>query len=93
MRILASGKILGARVKHVDLAQPLAPADFRHPEVMLLSNIVIDGKAIGPSDAGQGWHTDMSYSKEIALANVLHAMKVPVRAGRSLGAVGAKATC
>src|SRR4030095_4832727 len=39
----------------------------------------------GLGDAGQGWHTDMSYSKEIALANVLYAIKVPARDGRPLG--------
>jgi taurine dioxygenase len=51
--------------------------DRDHPEVMFLSNIVENGKAIGLADAGQGWHTDMSYSRVIALANVLHAIKVP----------------
>jgi len=50
------------------------------PEVMVLSNTTADGKPIGLADAGQGWHTDMSYSKEIALANVLYAIKVPARA-------------
>jgi taurine dioxygenase len=55
------------------------------PEVMVLSNMKEDGKPVGLNDAGQGWHTDMSYSEEIALANVLHAKKVPVRDGRPLG--------
>jgi taurine dioxygenase len=55
------------------------------PEVMVLSNMTKDGKPIGLGDAGQGWHTDMSYSKDIALANVLHAIKVPIRDGRPLG--------
>jgi len=55
------------------------------PEVMVLSNMTENGKPIGPGDAGQGWHTDMSYSKEIALANVLYAIKVPARDGRPLG--------
>jgi taurine dioxygenase len=55
------------------------------PEVMVLSNITRDGEPIGLGDAGQGWHTDMSYSKDIALANVLHAIKVPMRDGRPLG--------
>jgi taurine dioxygenase len=55
------------------------------PEVMVLSNMTRDGKPIGLGDAGQGWHTDMSYSKDIALANVLHAIKVPMRDGRPLG--------
>jgi taurine dioxygenase len=55
------------------------------PEVMVLSNMVKDGRPIGLGDAGQGWHTDMSYSKEIALANVLYAIRVPMRDGRPLG--------
>lgn len=54
-------------------------------EVMILSNIVEDGKPIGLSDAGQDWHTDMSYSKMIAFSNVLYGLKIPVRGGKSLG--------
>jgi taurine dioxygenase len=55
------------------------------PEVMTLSNIVKDGKPIGLADAGQDWHTDMSYSKTIAFANVLYALQVPRRNGKVLG--------
>jgi taurine dioxygenase len=55
------------------------------PEVMVLSNMTAHGKPIGLADAGQSWHTDMSYSTEIALANVLYALKVPMREGRPLG--------
>ena len=55
------------------------------PEVMVLSNMTAEGKPVGLGDAGQGWHTDMSYSREIALANVLHAIKVPRRNGVPLG--------
>lgn len=58
-----------------------------HPEVMILSNMKdAEGKPLGLHDAGQGWHTDMSYSKDIALANALHAKRVPQRNGRPLGA-------
>ncbi|MFV0297063.1 MAG: TauD/TfdA dioxygenase family protein [Hyphomicrobiaceae bacterium] len=56
-----------------------------HPEVMVLSNIIENGKAIGLADAGQDWHTDMSYSEPIAFLNILHALKVPVRDGITLG--------
>src|SRR5215470_16852263 len=56
------------------------------PEVMILSNIVEDGKPIGLADAGQDWHTDMSYSRMIAFANVLYALEVPQRNGKALGA-------
>src|SRR5438034_10985139 len=55
------------------------------PEVMVLSNMTADGKPIGLGDAGQGWHTDMSYSKEVALANVRYAISVPRREGSTLG--------
>ena len=56
------------------------------PEVMILSNIVRDGKPIGLADAGQDWHTDMSYSRTIAFANVLYGIEIPHRDGRPLGA-------
>lgn len=132
MKIVPSGRILGASIVDIDLGQPLAPAQFRdilralgrygvltfpkqtfdvdafarfgrlfgdlevnvaagkfhepgHPEVMILSNMLRNGEPVGLGDAGQGWHTDMSYSREVALANILHAQKVPVRDGRPLG--------
>jgi len=56
------------------------------PEVMVLSNIVENGRPIGLADAGQGWHTDMSYNRTIAFANVLYGIKIPHRDGRPLGA-------
>src|SRR5579859_1361440 len=40
--------------------------DAAHPEVMTLSNIVENGRPIGLADAGQDWHTDMSFSRMIA---------------------------
>ncbi len=55
------------------------------PEVMILSNIVENGKPVGLSDAGQDWHTDMSYSRQIAFANVLYGIKIPRRDGKPLG--------
>jgi len=56
-----------------------------HPEIMILSNIVENGRHIGARDAGQDWHTDMSYSETIALANLLYALKIPRRNGVALG--------
>src|SRR5262249_15757054 len=71
-----------------DLEINVASAAYQEadiPEVMILSNIVEDGKPIGLADAGQDWHTDMSYSRTIAFANVLYAVKVPRRDGVTLG--------
>jgi taurine dioxygenase len=59
--------------------------DPAHPEVMTLSNIVENGRPIGLADAGQDWHTDMSFSRMIAFVNVLYALKVPRRDGKALG--------
>src|SRR3954449_5122603 len=56
------------------------------PEVMVLSNIVENGRPVGLADAGQGWHTDMSYSRMGAFANVLYGIKIPRRNGATLGA-------
>ena len=56
------------------------------PEVMTLSNIVESGRPIGLADAGQSWHTDMSYSRTIAFANVLYGVRIPRRDGKPLGA-------
>ena len=56
------------------------------PEVMILSNKRDEnGKPLGLADAGQDWHTDMSYSKMIAFTNVLYGVEIPHRDGRSLG--------
>src|SRR5215470_14841783 len=56
------------------------------PEVGILSNVVENGRPIGLADAGQDWHTDMSYNPTIGFLNVLYAVKVPRRDGRVLGA-------
>ena len=55
------------------------------PQVMILSNIVDNGRPIGLADAGQGWHTDMSYSRIVAFANVLYGIRIPYRNGVALG--------
>ena len=56
------------------------------PEVGILSNVRAQGEYIGLPDAGQDWHTDMSYRDVIGFVNVLYGVKVPVRDGRVLGA-------
>ncbi len=55
------------------------------PEVMILSNIVENGTPLGLADAGQDWHTDMSYSRMIAFCNILYGIEIPHRDGEPLG--------
>jgi taurine dioxygenase len=79
--LVAFGRMFGEL--EINVANQFHEPGF--PEVMVLSNMTEDGKPVGLGDAGQGWHTDMSYSEDIALANVLYAVKVPTRNGQPLG--------
>lgn len=58
------------------------------PEVSILSNVIENGKPIGVPDAGQAWHTDMTYNApgKQGFINALVAYAVPMRDGRPLGA-------
>jgi taurine dioxygenase len=59
----------------------LANSEPGVPEVSILSNVKQEGKYIGLPDAGQDWHTDMSYNRVPGYVNVLVAYQVPVRDG------------
>ncbi len=75
-----------ARFGHIQRSVTGKLADPEVPEVGILSNIVENGQPIGLADAGQDWHTDMSYNETVGFLNVLYAVKVPVRDGKPLGA-------
>jgi taurine dioxygenase len=63
----------------------LAKGGKEMPTVGILSNIKENGKYIGSADAGQDWHTDMSYRDVIGFVNVLYGIKIPRRDGKPLG--------
>ena len=56
-----------------------------YPEIDILSNLKEDGKYIGSPDAGQDWHTDMTYRDVAGFVNVLYGIRVPHRDGKPLG--------
>ena len=73
------GEIQGpSRVDPNEVVDPLA-------YVGILSNIKENGEYIGSPDAGQDWHTDMSYRDIRGFVNVLYGMKIPRRNGKALG--------
>lgn len=74
-----------ARFGDIQVLKGISHHEPGMPEVTILSNVKVDGKLIGAPDAGQSWHTDMTYAKTIGFVNVLSAFKVPVRDGRVLG--------
>ena len=55
------------------------------PEVGFLSNVMENGRYIGLPDAGQDWHTDMSYRDVMGFVNVLYGVRIPRRDGIVLG--------
>jgi taurine dioxygenase len=66
---------------------PIGPLDTTRefPEVGILSNLKEDGQYIGSPDAGQDWHTDMTYRDVAGFVNVLYGVRIPVRGGKPLG--------
>ena len=48
-----------------------------YPDILVLSNIIEDGKPVGVADAGEYWHTDRSYVPKPAWSSCLHAIEVP----------------
>lgn len=78
-------KSFSGRFGHLQLSVGEGYAIPQVPEVSILSNIVEDGKPVGLADAGQDWHTDMSYNALVGFTNILYGIKIPRRDGRPLG--------
>ena len=55
-----------------------------HPEVLIVSNIIENGKPIGLGDAGHFWHSDLSYKERPSLGSFLHAQELPEEGGDTL---------
>lgn len=56
----------------------------RYPEVLVLSNIVKDGKPLGMRDAGLYWHSDSSWKEFPYYGAFLHAQLLPAHGGDTL---------
>jgi taurine dioxygenase len=132
LTIEATGAVLGAVARGIDLAEPLRERDMgavllalgrygvlRFPdqhlglgelkrfsaqfgeiqgpatggcdetqeyrEIDILSNLKENGRYIGSPDAGQDWHTDMTYREVPGFVNVLYGIRIPRRDGKPLG--------
>jgi taurine dioxygenase len=72
------GEIQGPATRERDATNP-------YPEIDILSNLKEDGHYIGSPDAGQDWHTDMTYRAVPGFVNVLYGVRIPQRDGKPLG--------
>jgi taurine dioxygenase len=78
----------------------LAPMDEQgrrgvpgHPEVLVISNVVENGKPIGALGAGESvWHIDMSYNPVPPKASALYSLEVPPTGGNT-GFLSCYAAC
>src|SRR5258708_1668449 len=67
--------------------EPHVIDQFHHPEhadILILSNVVKDGKPTGLADAGTYFHTDYSYLEMPARATMLYSIRVPKVGGDTL---------
>jgi taurine dioxygenase len=55
-----------------------------HPEVMIISNVTVDGREIGSlGNAEAFWHTDLNFVEEPPAASCLYAHEVPADGGNT----------
>jgi taurine dioxygenase len=73
--------------KGFGLPEPHVLDQFHHPKVsdiLMLSNVVRDGKPVGLADGGTYWHSDYSYLDIPARATVLYSVEAPTVGGDTL---------
>jgi taurine dioxygenase len=72
--------------QHIAFSAALGPLEIHikrdfllpgHPEILVLSNIVEDGKPVGITNFAEDWHTDGSHQAQPPLGAVLHALETP----------------
>lgn len=67
--------------------EPHVLDQYHHPEnpdILILSNVIKDGKPAGLADGGTYWHSDYSYLTIPARATVLYSIEVPEVGGDTL---------
>ncbi len=62
----------------LDLNQTLLPfRHVKHPELLVLSTIPVDGKPSKSENVGRHWHTDLSYTTRPPLGSLFHCHVIP----------------
>lgn len=56
-----------------------------HDEILVVSNILENGKPIGLVDAGRNWHSDMLFTERPPRCSLLYGLEVPHKDGKAIG--------
>ncbi len=67
----------------LDLAPPMETSQGpTHPEILVISNVKVEGKAIGTLGDGEAiWHSDMNYMEEPPTGSLLYSLEIPPAGG------------
>ncbi|MBV2156771.1 neopentalenolactone/pentalenolactone F synthase [Kitasatospora sp. SUK 42] len=72
----------GRRFGHIPKTGLTTGANPVHNEILIISNILVDGKKIGIGDAAwMDWHTDYSFRPRVSQLGVLAAVELPPSGG------------
>ena len=74
---LAFTRRFGDPEHHVSPAYQMAD----EPDIMILSNEIVDGKLVGNPDAGSDWHSDLAYTDRPCAYTILQSVRVPKEGG------------
>ena len=55
-----------------------------YPDILVVSNIIENGRNIGLADAGRLWHADLSYRQPSSTGSMLYAREIPSSGGDTL---------
>jgi taurine dioxygenase len=75
-----------SEAQHIDFARRFGEVEVNvntesalpgHPAILLISNVMENGRYIGLADAGTTWHTDMSATAQPPRCSILYAREVP----------------
>src|SRR4051812_44552239 len=55
-----------------------------HPEIFVVSNVLVGGKNVGAARSGRNWHSDGQYNKEPSAGSLLMAKEVPPEKGDTM---------
>jgi taurine dioxygenase len=83
-----------SEAQHIAFSRRFGPLDIHiarqylkpdYPEILVVSNVIRNGRSIGVRDAGQFWHSDLSYIGNPSRCSLLYAIEVPMHDGHVLG--------